>query len=196
MLSLLWLLGLWVQPLVAQATSSLPSYRAQFTQERSQPFLKRPFRSQGQMVFWQGQGILWTTEKPLAQVLLINPQGLFKLDAGERSPLISPQAGQALVAGLLLPLFSGQLMDLAERFELQWKPLKTGRQLTARPKDPGLAAQLDQLQVRLDPQDRLVEVQLTEAKGGQTTIRFSGVTELAQPTSAEQALFSASERQP
>lgn len=173
------------------ALESQSSYRAQFAQERAQPFLKRPFKSSGRLLYWQGHGVLWQVEKPLSQTLLIGKEGVFQFKGSQKKPLLPGQAGRRLVAGLLLPLFSGQLEALEKRFEIERQGPAEAPRLIARPKDATLLNYLARLEVHLDTKGRVTEVLLEETKGGSTLIRFSQFEPTEQPSAKERALFEA-----
>ena len=50
--------------------------KADFSQFRSLSTLPKPMTSTGQLVLWQGKGILWETKTPFPNMILINKNGL------------------------------------------------------------------------------------------------------------------------
>ncbi len=118
--------GEW-QPL-ASDSAQLPQlrvdltqpYRAEFVQLRSLKVLKRPLRSEGDLLL-TGTGLIWHQRQPIAQTMIVSGDSITQLDAtGETVAL--PQTAQEMVrlwAPMMGALLEGRWSQLADDFSFE-----------------------------------------------------------------------------
>lgn len=72
-------------------TNSLPSggvLEAHFTQKRHLNGIPKPIESKGQMILWEGNGLVWSTMTPFPNTICITGKGLFQIENQNKIPLI------------------------------------------------------------------------------------------------------------
>jgi len=83
--------------------------KADFSQFRSLSTLPKPMTSTGQLVLWQGKGILWETKTPFPNMILINKNGLFQINEGK--PMRMGQTNQTdIIFGVVSKIIEGSFL--------------------------------------------------------------------------------------
>lgn len=187
LIALLALLSVSVMPLTAhgdEATTGLSAQLATrlaeiremegtFEQTRHISVLSVPLSSSGQFTYQQGEGIVWSTLKPVESVVRISPeQGVMIVD-GNGNP--QPVPASEMIGGIFLGIFSGDLGGLNDYFSIEEQadgaaPEAGHWQLRLTPLQAGLAEHLEAIDIR---GAELVEgISLLEANGDRTEIVF------------------------
>lgn len=161
---------------VARRLTSAALQRGRFEQEKHLSGFAKPLKSQGDYLLVRRRGVIWRTAKPFASQLVLTQDAIagsdgMRLDA-------SKEPGVRVVTTLMLALLDGDLRQLAGHFELQVE-LKgaQGWRAQLRPKAPSLAKLFAAIEIEGDRQLR--RIQLNEAQGDRTLIRFD--EQQAQP---------------
>ncbi len=160
-------------PGIKEALQTMPVVRAQFTQSRHMAVLSRPLSSQGSLIFTKEEGIAWLIEKPYPVNLVLTSTHVSEWEEGEdkeRVPLSARPALSSLVS-ILVPVLSGDLAALEDRFEMETALVEDGWQVVLTPRGDALAGVVET--IRLSGDDRLRGLTVKEAGGDETEIRFS-----------------------
>jgi len=157
--------------------------RGRFEQDKRLAGFAKPLKSSGDYLLVRGKGVLWRTLTPFASQLALTRGAIradhFQLDAGKEPSV-------RVVTGLMLALLDGNLAALQAQFELSGS-LRGAQgwlaQLT--PREPALARLFQRIELEGDRQVR--RIQLFEAQGDQTLIRFEEQQREPAPPSSEEA---------
>ncbi|GGO65909.1 LolA family protein [Bowmanella pacifica] len=141
-----------------------------FVQEKQLPQLKRPFVSRGLFAYDPDRKqLIWHTQAPLNNKLLIDEQGVAEEDA-QGNPQVLTSDGQ--VSQVLLILFSGDVQSWQEVFDLTWQQ----ECVTMTPKQPFLRDLFSQFELcRLS--DTQQQIRLFETNGTQARIVLAPMPE-------------------
>lgn len=170
-------LGLAALPWLARATTVAEIQqrlqagavvRGRFDQDKQLAGFAKPLKSNGDYLLLRGKGVLWRTLAPFASQLAVTRDAIradsFQLDAAK-------EPGVRVVTSLLLGLLDGNLAALEAQFQIQaslqgdklWRASLT-------PKAAALAKLFSRIELEGDRQVR--RIQLFEAQGDSTLIRF------------------------
>lgn len=100
-----------------QITQSLAQdgiIKAHFQQHKSMAGLPKPLLSSGELILWQGNGILWSTQTPFPNRILLSKAGIFRMDGDKKHPLIKGQSQDQFVLDLLSKVLSGSFSQIHE----------------------------------------------------------------------------------
>jgi hypothetical protein len=163
--------------------------RGEFEQKKVIEVLGRPLISRGDFVFARDQGVIWRTRTPFAQILRLTRTGitqeqggqvLFKLSA-DREPTIRA------MGEILLPLFSAEFDQMEKSFRVSGGVNGENWRVVLDP-IPAVLAQVFR-QIRLEGGSHIQRVELLEANGDRTEIRFSRVQTANTLTPEEKQLL-------
>ena len=73
---------------------------ARFIQKRHIKDLNNPIQSKGMMYLWVGRGLIWETQDPLKQSVLINQNGFYLLNNHEKTTLLET-GGENIIFDLI-----------------------------------------------------------------------------------------------
>lgn len=149
---------------------------ANFTQKKSLRALNRPLTSKGRLVFIAGKGVLWRVQEPFAARVLIRSDSLIRWNDDGAAQKISVDQTPVFraLSDVFLALFSGNVSQLEDVFDIESRSLQSRWSLTLMPKTDLLATLIATVQAS---GDRFVDELLIEEKqGDRTTIQFSGIT--------------------
>lgn len=147
--------------------------RASFSQERVLPGFSRPLRSEGEVLLVRGEGLRWRTLAPFPSTLVLRDGRMALRDADGRTQAVDDGGHVAgLVQALLDALLSADRAALATRFTVSElpPPRPSAWALGLVPK----GAPLDAIYARIEVvgEAHVERIELHEANGGRTTIRF------------------------
>jgi hypothetical protein len=170
---------------IAEQIKQVPVLRGRFTQDKHIAGFSRPLRSSGHFLLVRERGILWVTEQPFASRLSINARGLRLQDDSQTRLLDSAsEPGLAAVQRLLLNLLGGDLAALAADFDGQLLPSQDNDwRLRLRPRSSAQALLIEQIVLAGGAQVNYVE--LLEAQGDRSELRFSDFAHGPEPDAAE-----------
>lgn len=174
---------------ILQTLAAKPLVRAEFSQEKNLPALKKPLHSEGQLVFAGKAGVLLFIRKPVQAQLVITPDVLLQKTAHTQTRLRLDQSPYGAAAGIFSQLMSGDANKLQTIFRVEALEKKGSTwTLSLRPRDPRLKKIFTTLHIRGD--DYLRELQISDTGGGETLMRLTGHSTLpAQLNDEEHALL-------
>lgn len=156
---------------LAARLSRRPSFECDFRQERSLPGMRTPLRSSGTFQLEPGRRALWNQKIPVAQRILIRPDGMELVRPDGTSQKISsatPIAGD--LVRTLFALSQGDLQGLSRNFEVSW--LRSGRSDWSLRLLPRGALAKAVREIVLSGGDDLRKVRMTDGQGLPTLIEF------------------------
>jgi hypothetical protein len=114
--------------------------KATFTQQRYLKDIPRPIQSKGELLLWNGKGVLWKTQEPFPNTILLTTKGLFQGEKGQRISLMgATQGGQeSTLFEMLSKILSGSFSELTA-FTISSSPSSHGKwKLTLTPTQSSL----------------------------------------------------------
>lgn len=165
--------------------------RGEFAQEKQLKGFRNPLKSNGEFLLLRDRGVLWNTKAPFASsTRLTRKKLLATLPDGSTQVLLDADTspGMAAVNALMLAMMAGDLKALGKRFviaETLHKDRSWSLQLT--PREAGLKRAFQRITLQGDRYVRSVEI--SEAGGDTTRIRFSALKETPPATSSEVRLL-------
>lgn len=175
--------------LVQQRVAQVEVLRGQFEQEKRISGFKNPLRSQGRFLVARGKGVVWTTEKPFpSEVVITGERILSRQRDGSTRVEVDSREQPALrqVNAMMFALVSGDVAALSSKFEAQVQARPdNGWTLSLKPRSAALAKAFTRIVLNGDRYVR--EVEIEEANGDRTQIRFSGMTDAPKSLNADEA---------
>ena len=189
----LLLLGFDV-PAAAQASgvrvklADTPVLRGQFEQNKHLQGFRGSLLSKGDFLLARDRGVIWNTRSPFASTIVLTKQRLLARQADGNTRIVGVDGKAPAVAtmnALLMALLSGDIAVLSRQFDLKETTLSDGLwQLELAPKPGGLAKVFRRIVLR--GTKHVESVQLQEASGDSTDIRFSLLRDSPALLSAEE----------
>ena len=182
---LLFLLSLgqsYADDVLAQITTHLVKTeitQGDFQQEKRLKFYANRYSPQGTFTYHQSKGVIWKTLTPVASLLLVNDTRLLTAQ-GELS--VPAAFGKVFKA-----MLGGDLKQLSDGFSITGSDQKTAWQLELKPKDELLKKIISSIALSGDNELRLLEIR--EAGGNITQIKFDQITHPTQLTAEQEADF-------
>ncbi|TQM12171.1 outer membrane lipoprotein-sorting protein [Pseudoxanthomonas sp. 3HH-4] len=174
-----------VQGQVAQ----VPLLRGEFTQEKQVAGFRNPLRSSGRFLLARDKGVVWTTTAPFpSEIVITRDRILSRQRDGSRRVEVDArqQPGLRSVNAMMFALMSGDMKALTSTFEVKAEPAAgKGWRMTLVPRSRQLAQAFTS--VRLSGDRYVREVELREANGDVTQLRFSGMNETPASLSRDEA---------
>ena len=154
---------------VARRLTSAALQRGRFEQEKHLSGFAKPLKSQGDYLLVRGRGVIWRTATPFASQLVLTQDAIAGSD-GMRLEA-SKEPGVRVVTTLMLALLDGDLRQLGQHFDMHLElKAATAWKAQLKPKAAGLAKLFSGIEIEGDRQLR--RIQLNEAQGDRTLIRF------------------------
>ncbi|MFT4179581.1 MAG: outer membrane lipoprotein carrier protein LolA [Thermomonas sp.] len=178
-------------PQVQAITASMAKpdvLRGQFVQEKQVSGFKNPLRSQGRFVVARKHGVIWTTLKPFPSELVVTADRILsrQRDGSSRVELEArQQPALRSVNAVMFALMSGDVQALSSQFKVTATREGQGWRLLLTPKSQVLAKAFRTLSLQGDRYVR--DVEITEASGDRTRIRFSDMRETPATLAADEA---------
>jgi hypothetical protein len=175
--------------LVRQRIAQVPVLRGDFEQEKRIGGFKNPLRSQGSFLLARDKGVVWTTAKPFPSELVLSRDRILsrQRDGSTRTEMDARQQPALRSVNLMMfALMSGDLDALSSRFEIQVQAqAQDGWRITLRPRPGALARAFES--IVLDGDRYVRQVDIAEANGDRTRIRFLALREAPANLSADEA---------
>jgi len=166
-----------------------PVLRAEFVQTKELAALKKPVVTRGQLVFARRDGVLWIIEHPLKLTYVMTEQRIGEMGDDGQMQLRSVQEVPAMaqVGRILRALLGAQLGPLREWFDASADVDGQRWTMTLTPK----SAQVGQFirRITLAGTTTVDSLNIEEASGDATRIRFRNTVESKTLSSEEQKLF-------
>jgi hypothetical protein len=88
--------------------------KAKFSQHRYLKDIPKPIISKGDLILWNGKGLIWQTTKPFPGTLLITKKGIYQVEGNLKKPLIQNQvmAQQAALFDMLSKILNGSFAEV------------------------------------------------------------------------------------
>lgn len=173
---------------VRAQVAQVPVLRGEFTQEKQVAGFKNPLRSNGRFLLARDRGVVWTTTAPFpSEIVITQDRILSRQRDGSRRVEVDgkQQPGLRSVNAMMFALMSGDMKALTSTFEVKEEPVGQGWKMTLVPRSRQLAQAFTS--VRLAGDRYVREVELREANGDLTRLRFSGMNEAPSTLSRDEA---------
>jgi len=175
--------------LVQQRVAQVEVLRGGFEQEKRIAGFKNPLRSQGSFLVARGKGVVWTTLKPFpSEVVITGDRILSRQRDGSTRVEVDGREQPALrsVNAMMFALVSGDVAALSSRFDTQVQA-RAGNAwtLALTPKSAALAKAFRR--ITLDGDRYVREVDIEEANGDHTHLRFVDLSQTPAQLSADEA---------
>lgn len=175
--------------LVRQRIAQVPVLRGEFEQDKRISGFKNPLRSQGSFLLARDKGVLWATAKPFpSEVALTRDRILSRQRDGSTRTEMDARKQPALrsVNLMMFALMSGDVEALSSRFDIQVQAqAKDAWRITLRPKPGALARSFES--IVLDGDRYVRQVDIAEANGDRTQLKFLNLRETPASLSADEA---------
>lgn len=175
--------------LVGQRVAQVQVLRGGFEQEKHIAGFRNPLRSQGRFVLARDKGVVWTTLKPFASEVVITRDRILSRQAdGQQRVEVDSRQQPALrsVNEMMFALVSGDVAALSTRFETQVRARPdNGWELSLKPRSAGLARAFARIVLTGDRYVR--EVEIEEAGGDRSHLRFLDLSETPKALTADEA---------
>jgi outer membrane lipoprotein-sorting protein len=168
--------------------AQVPVLRGDFTQEKQVAGFKNPLRSNGRFLLARDKGVVWTTTAPFpSEIVITQDRILSRQRDGSRRVEVDgkQQPGMRSVNAMMFALMSGDMKALTSTFDVKGEPATDGWKMTLVPRSRQLAQAFTS--VRLSGDRYVREVELREANGDLTRLRFSGMSEVPATLSRDEA---------
>jgi outer membrane lipoprotein-sorting protein len=167
---------------LAQITARLAKTeitQGDFQQVKQLKILRKPLISTGTFTYHQSKGVIWKTLTPVASLLLLNDTHLLTGQGEQAVPVAFGKVFKAMLGG--------DLNQLTEGFSITGSDQEPAWQLELKPKDELLKKIISSIMLSGDNELRFLEIQ--EAGGNLTRIKFDQITHPTQLTSEQEADF-------
>lgn len=175
--------------LIQQRVAQVEVLRGGFEQEKRIAGFKNPLRSQGSFLVARGKGVVWTTLKPFpSEVVITGDRILSRQRDGSSRVEVDGREQPALrsVNAMMFALVSGDVAALSSRFNTQVQAKAgNGWTLSLTPKSAALAKAFTRIVLNGDSYVR--EVDIEEANGDRTHLRFVELSQTPARLSADEA---------
>ncbi|WP_255989072.1 outer membrane lipoprotein carrier protein LolA [Chitinolyticbacter albus] len=172
---------------VRERLAQPPVLRGEFEQRKQVAGFKKPLLSRGDFIVARERGVLWRTTSPFASQLrltrneIVATQGgqvAFRLDAAKEPSV-------RMINALLFALLNGDIDALTEHFGVDGEASGQQWQLVLTPKSAALARLMTRVSLSGDQYVRQIDI--AEANGDRTAIRFSAQHSTPSRLSGEEA---------
>lgn len=173
---------------VRAQVAQVPVLRGEFAQEKQVAGFKNPLRSNGRFLLARDKGVLWTTTAPFpSEIVITQDRILSRQRDGSRRVEVDgkQQPGLRSVNAMMFALMSGDMKALTSTFDVKEEPAAGGWKMTLVPRSRQLAQAFSS--VRLSGDRYVRDVELREANGDLTRLRFSGMSEAPATLSRDEA---------
>jgi hypothetical protein len=176
---------------IQQRLAPFQALTGRFEQSKRIRVLSKPLVSSGDFVLLKDRGLIWRTTSPIQSGVRITPQGIAQLEGGKAKVLVSAkeQPGMSAVGKVLFAVFSLDLARLQQHFQVRSASAPEGKPWTAvlTPIDAGVARFVRE--ISLSGGRTVDAIELTEANGDVTSIRFKDLHASPSVTPAQKALL-------
>ncbi len=174
---------------VRTQVAQVPLLRGNFSQEKQVAGFRNPLRSNGRFVLAREKGVIWTTVAPFPSEIVITRDRIVsrQRDGSSRVEVDGrQQPGLRTVNAMMFALMSGDMKALTTTFDVKNEPADgKGWRMTLSPRSRQLAQAFTS--VRLAGDRYVREVELREANGDVTRLRFDGMTETPATLTRDEA---------
>jgi hypothetical protein len=163
--------------------------RAEFTQSKQMTAMKRPLVTSGRLVYSRKHGVLWQIEQPFRMSYVLGEDKIVEIgaDGVRRERGLRDVPGLAQVGRVFRAMLGANTSALREYFDASVHGDPAKWEIELKPRQPQLVQFLTGLQLS---GGRFVDsIQISEAGGDSTQIRFRNSQGASAPSDAELQLF-------
>jgi outer membrane lipoprotein-sorting protein len=174
---------------IAARVADSPVLRAEFSQTKTLAAMRKPFRIAGHFTYARNTGVLWQVASPYTVTYVIDARGTVEIGPdGQRKTRAGREAAGAAQAGQIMQaLLSADLAPLQSSFVLDPVRDAAGWHVTLTPHSAEIARHLERITVAGNT--AVERVDIFEAGGDHTEIRFTAIQRDTRLTNAETVLF-------
>lgn len=160
---------------MAQLTDSPAQLSGTFSQQKYLSEFEAVINSSGEFNYQRDESIEWNTLKPIANELVLTPQGLTSKQGGQLLNALKADENQVvkLINEIFFAVLTAQWEDLAVFFDLTGREQAGHWQVTLTPKQATLKHALKQIE--LSGERLLTEAKMIEMNGDYTHILFENL---------------------
>lgn len=157
---------------IRQRVGTPEMVRGQFEQSKQIAALERPLRSSGDFLMARNRGVLWRTRKPFPQVLKLTQHDIIQEQNGKVRFQLSAEREPAVqvINQALFALFAGDFAALEQSFSSTCKTEGGRWWVVMQPTASALARIFKE--IRLEGANTVQRIELLEASGDRTEMRF------------------------
>ena len=174
---------------VSRLLVSAPVIRGEFEQRKKIKGFKNPLVSRGDFLVARERGVIWHTREPFESWLVVTPERIqLRQNSGPVEGKLAASGEPMLreVNEVMLALMAANLPALSTRFRITGGLRSSeGWRLILEPRDPTIAQWMERVELEGAAYVRIVN--LIEAQGDSTLIRFSNHSVSASLTDGEAA---------
>lgn len=122
-LLVLFSIGLEAQEVTLLSPGSV--LEANFTQYRHLTGIPKPIKSGGNMLLWDGKGLIWATHTPFPNSILITKKGLYQLEGRVKTPIVKA-GGESVIFDVMAGIFNMKDKGAVKGFTLEDLPSSNG----------------------------------------------------------------------
>ena len=175
---------------VRTQVAQVPLLRGHFSQEKRVAGFRNPLRSNGRFLLAREKGVVWTTVAPFPSEIVITRDRIVsrQRDGSSRVEVDGrQQPGLRTVNAMMFALMSGDMKALTTTFDVKSEPADgKGWRMTLSPRSRQLAQAFTS--VRLAGDRYVREVELREANGDVTRLRFDDMSESPATLTRDEAI--------
>jgi len=166
--------------------------RADFTQTKQMPALKRPLITSGKLLYSKAQGVIWQISKPYPISYILSEDKVVEIsaDGSRKERAVRDMPGFAQISRIFKAMLSGDVNALNGYFDnkIQIEPNQAGWQLQLTPKQTQTLRFVQGIVVTGNQFVSSINIQ--EPNAASTAIVFSKTEAASALTDTELALFS------
>lgn len=149
-----------------------PFVRAEFTKIRKLKILSRPFTTTGKILFQNDKGLVWQTQKPIEDTLLIGFSGVSQLKKDSSIPVKIDNPIVKSASVVFITILSLELEKIKRIFDIIQNADRKGvKSYTLIPKDAMLKKAIKHIDI--SGKKRVETIYIEELSGDSTTVTLS-----------------------
>ncbi len=146
------------------------SLKVLFTQHRYLADLPNPIVSKGELLLWNGKGVIWRTKEPFPSTILITNKGVLQIE-NENKTLMMQEGQEGVIFEMLSKLISGSFSEVKGFSTASLPPLKGKWRLRLNPTNEHLQSIFSFLAIEGD--DYVSYVTIHRSNGDKDEIFFN-----------------------
>lgn len=167
---------------IATQTAQHQVVQASFTQNKQMAALKRPLITEGRLVYSRDHGVLWQIEKPYRITYLLGEEQIIEIaaDGSRKQRGVKDIPGLSQVGRIFRAMLGADTSTLQAQFNIQADGNPAEWHIHLQPKQAQVRQFLTALQ--LTGGQFVQTIQIDEASGDQTLLKFSNTQADISPT--------------
>ena len=176
--------------ILSKALSTTKTLKANFTQSKKIKVLKRPLKSNGELIFDRAIGVYWKLLKPFESTVVIDNNKLTSIDDDGKKISIKAEDKPMLYGftKIFLSIFSGNTEELKKHFVIYYGKKESGWQVGLSPKSSELKKVLKKILLSGE-KESVSAITLWESNGDITAINFSNIQKAQKLSNDDEKKF-------